>query len=205
MNIEKLTPWNWFKHEDDSKNQIPVSKNEAFSEVISGENTIASSQKSALGSLIQLQNQMDRLFEEAWQRFGIQGFSHGAPIGSLLENNLFGPQALYSNRAKLDISSSENGYEISVELPGLSDDEIQVELSANTLIVKGQMQEEKESKDKQYYRMERSMGTFQRTLSLPEDIDKDNISASMKNGLLVIQIPRKATKNDNVKRISISS
>lgn len=205
MNIEKLTPWNWFKHEEDSKNQIPVSKNEAFSEVLSGDNTIVSSKKSALVSLIQLQNEMDRLFEEAWQSFGMKGFLRGSPIGSLLENNLFGPQALYSNRAKLDISGSEKRYEISVELPGLSDDEIQVELSANTLIVKGQIQEERESKDKQYYRMERSMGTFQRTLSLPDDIDKDNISASMKNGLLVIQIPRKTTKNENVKHLSISS
>lgn len=104
----------------------------------------------------------------------------------------------------MDVSGSEKQSEISVELPRLSENDIQVELSANTLVVKGEIQEGKESEDKQYYCVERSMGAFQRTLSLPEDIDKNAISATMKNGLLVIQIPR-TTTSDIIKRIAISS
>lgn len=67
------------------------------------------------------------------------------------------------------------------------------------------MQEDRESKGKQYYCVERSMGAFQRTLSLPEDVDKEAISATLKNGLMIIQLPRKTTASDNIKRISISS
>lgn len=205
MNIEKLKPWNWFKHEDNSEHQIPVSKKEAFSEVFSGGNTIVSPQHSAIGSLLQLHQEMDRLFDDVCQSFGVPSSSRLTRTGSSLGNRLLNHQSLNSNRAKLDVSGSEKEYEISVELPGLSEDDIQIELNANTLIVSGKMQEEKESKDKQYYCVERSMGTFQRTLSLPDDVDKDAISATMKNGLLIIQVPRKAPTRDNVKRISISS
>lgn len=205
MNIEKLNPWNWFKHEYDSKKQIPVSKNEAFSEVRTGGNTYVSPQQSSVSSLLQLHREMDRLFDDIWHSFGGAGSSRLSRENSLLGGNLLSNRVHSSNRAKLDVSGSEKQYEISVELPGLSENDIQVELSANTLVVKGQMQEEKESEDKQYYCVERSMGTFQRTLSLPEDIDKNAISATMKNGLLVIQIPRITTTSDKIKRISISS
>lgn len=205
MNIDKLKPWNWFKHEDDATNQIPVFKNEAFSEARTDANKMTSPQQNAVGSLLHLHQEMDRLFDDMWQSFGMPGTSRLARPASLFANSLFDPHAQEITRAKLDVSGSEKEYEISVELPGLSEDDIQIELNANTLVVKGQKQEEKESKEKQYYRVERSVGTFQRTLSLPDDADKQAISATMKNGLLVIHIPRKALPQDEVKRIHISS
>ncbi|GAB7224340.1 hypothetical protein VoSk93_35590 [Vibrio owensii] len=127
------------------------------------------------------------------------------PRKCIAHQNPLSNRSLNANRAKLDISGGENEYEISVGLPGLSENDIQIELSANTLVVKGQMKDGKESKGKQYYYVERSMGAFQRTLSLPEDVDQDAISATMKNGLLVIQLPRKTTARNSIKRVSISS
>jgi HSP20 family protein len=108
-------------------------------------------------------------------------------------------------RAKLDVAGSENQYEVSIDLPGMSEDDIQIELNDNTLTVTGHKEEVNENKDKQYYCVERSVGRFQRTLSLPEDADSDAISAKIKNGLLEIQIPRKALLKADVKRIPISS
>lgn len=205
MDIEKLKPWNWFKHEDDSAHQIPVSKNDALGESSSESKQLATPQNQAVGSLMQLHNEMDRLFDDVWRSFGMSSGSRLARPASIFNNSLFDHSILGDYRAKLDVSGSEKEYEVSIDLPGLSEDDIQIELNGNTLVVKGQKEEKNESKDKQYYRVERSVGSFQRTLSLPEDANRDEISANMKNGLLAIQIPRKALPKDDVKRISISS
>ena len=205
MDIEKLKPWNWFKHEDDSTNQIPVSKNDAPGERSSDNTSLTTPQNQAVGSLMQLHSEMDRLFDDLWRSFGMPAGSRITRPTSIFNNSLFDHSVLGDYRAKLDVSGSEKEYEVSIDLPGLSEEDIQIELNGNTLVVKGQKEEKNESKDKQYYRVERSVGSFQRTLSLPEDADRNEISANMKNGLLVIQIPRKALPKDDVKRISISS
>ncbi len=205
MDIEKLKPWNWFKHEDDATHQIPVSKNNALGESSSESKQLSTPQNQAVGSLMQLHNEMDRLFDDVWRSFGMPSGSRFARPTSIFNTSLFDHSILGDYRAKLDVSGSEKEYEVSIDLPGLSEEDVQIELNGNTLVVKGQKEEKNESKDKQYYRVERSVGSFQRTLSLPEDADRNEISANMKNGLLVIQIPRKALPKDDVKRISISS
>ncbi|WDE11743.1 Hsp20/alpha crystallin family protein [Thalassomonas haliotis] len=205
MDIEKLNPWNWFKHEDDSTSQIPVSKNDAPGESSSDNKSLTTPQNQAMGSLMKLHNEMDRLFDDVWRSFGKPSSSRLMRPSSVFGNSLLDNSILGDYRAKLDVSGSEKEYEVSIDLPGLTEDDIQIELNGNTLTVKGQKEEKSESKDKQYYRVERSIGSFQRTLSLPEDASRDEISANMKNGLLVIQIPRKALPKDDVKRISISS
>ena len=205
MNIEKLKPWNWFKHEEIPTNQIPVSKNEANGDQSSEAKKPTIPQNLGVGSLMQLHQEMDRLFDDVWRAFGLSSGSRLMRPTSVFNNNVFGQSILSDYRAKLDISGSDNEYEVAVDLPGLSQEDISIELSGNTLIIKGEREEENEVKDKHYYRLERSEGAFQRTLSLPEDANRDEISAKMKNGLLVIQIPRKAGPKNDVKRISISS
>ncbi len=71
------------------------------------------------------------------------------------------------------------------------------------LIIRGEKKQEKEQKDKNFYRTERSYGSFQRTLSLPEDAAKDIIDASFKNGVLTITCPRRAVAQTPAKRIEI--
>ena len=203
MNIEKLKPWNWFKHENDTVSQIPVSKKDVSADVVSPE--AISTPNQAVGSLIQLHRQMDRLFDDVWHSFGLPSSSSLMQPSSLMGSNLLGGSLLGDYRAKLDVSGSNNEYEVSIDLPGFSEDDIEIELNGNILTVKGQKEEKNESKEKQYYRIERSSGSFQRTLSLPEDANRDDISANMKNGLLVITIPRKELPKDDVKRISITA
>lgn len=197
MNIDKLKPWNWFKHEDDSANQIPVHKQDITQEHQGEANLLPTQTGSAVSSFLQLHREMDRLFDNLWRSFDMPLSRYHSP--------LFHGASAGEPFAKVDIAGSENAYEIMVELPGLTDKDIELVLNENTLTVKGHAQEEKETKDRQYYRIERSTGVFQRTLSLPEDADRNDITASMKHGVLHINVPRKALPPSDVKRIEITS
>jgi len=205
MNIEKLKPWNWFKHEDDLRMQTPVSETTVAANDQYDAETLTTQKNQAAGSLMQLHHEMDRLFDDVWRSFGMPSRSRLMRPASLLGNGLSDNSILGNFHVKLDIAGSDKEYEVSIDLPGLSEDDIQIELKENALLVKGNNEVKNESHDKHYYRVERSIGSFQRTLSLPEDANVDKVSASMKNGLLLIHIPRKALSADDTKHISISS
>jgi len=167
MDIEKLKPWNWFKHEDDSAHQIPVSKNDALGESSSESKQLATPQNQAVGSLMQLHNEMDRLFDDVWRSFGMSSGSRLARPASIFNNSLFDHSILGDYRAKLDVSGSEKEYEVSIELPGLSEDDIQIELNGNTLVVKGQKEEKNESKDKPDFSLGAGIMISNRGMALP--------------------------------------
>ena len=90
-------------------------------------------------------------------------------------------------------------------MPGVDEKDVQLELINDTLKIKGDKKQQKEEKEKNYYRIERSYGSFQRVLSLPEDADQDNIKAVYKNGIMNITIPRKAAPKTEVKQIEIKT
>ena len=73
------------------------------------------------------------------------------------------------------------------------------------MLIKGEKEERSEDKDKHYYHVERSYGSFQRTLALPEDAIADEIKANLDKGVLKLEIPRREPANQEVKRISINS
>lgn len=85
---------------------------------------------------------------------------------------------------------SEKFYHIEIELPGLSKENINIDLKDNKLIVYGQRNLKNEIKEEDYYKVESIFGKFQRQFTLPEEIDKENISASSENGILDIKIPK---------------
>ncbi|SFG52745.1 Hsp20/alpha crystallin family protein [Neptunomonas qingdaonensis] len=205
MNLEKLKPWNWFKHEEDSGSQIPVSKNKASADYAPEMSQPPQVADSAAGSFLQLHQEMDRLFDDVWRSFGFTSSPALKRSAPLSDSSLFDNAALGAYRAKLNVSGGEKEYEISIELPGLSEDDIHIDLQGNVLTIQGQKEEVNEDKDKHYYRVERSSGSFQRTLSLPDDADTEGMTATMRNGLLTLSIPRKATPNEAVRRIPISS
>ena len=86
-----------------------------------------------------------------------------------------------------DISATEKEYTISLEVPGVDEKDIRIEVADNTLDNSGR---EKEERNKNYYRMERSYGTFRRVLSLPEDADQDTITAHFSRRILTLTIKR---------------
>ena len=86
----------------------------------------------------------------------------------------------------------------------MSDSDLSIEVSGDALIIQGREQEESESNDRHFYRIERSYGNFHRTLALPEDSDSDAIRASLKDGVLELTVPRKSMAERDVKKIAIN-
>ncbi|HEY9135889.1 MAG TPA: Hsp20/alpha crystallin family protein [Pseudomonadales bacterium] len=205
MNLEKLKPWNWFKHEEQSGTQIPVTKKSAMALDRPLSDSLPLSSSSAGTSLLQLHNEMNHLFDNMWRSFGLTSNSNTLRPPSLLHQEALDNSWLGNYRANLDVSGDDNGYEVSIDLPGLSESDIHIDVTGNTLSIRGEKEETAENKEKHYYRIERRFGSFQRTLSLPDDADQEEISATMKNGVLQICIPRKSLSSDDVRRISISS
>jgi HSP20 family protein len=105
----------------------------------------------------------------------------------------------------LDLSASENEYTVTVEVPGVDEKDLKIEVDKNTMIIRGEKKQEKEEKQKSYYRQERFYGSFRRILSLPEDADQDGIKAVFKQGVLNITLPRKALPKPDVRQIAIKT
>ncbi len=178
MDIKKLAPWNWFKNEEASEaKNVPVKHVE---------------RERHYSPLSSLHNEIDRIFENAFRNFGISSGKFPAEQGSgiLLKPNV-------------DIAASNKEYIITVEVPGVDDDNIKLELMDETLVIKGEKKQETEQKEKDFYRVERSYGSFQRVLTLPEDADKEKIEAKFKNGVLTVTLSRKEVSKPKGKTIEI--
>ena len=187
MDIKKLAPWNWFKkEEEDDGSAVPVKRKESRSPLNDGVSS---------HPLVLLHREMDRLFENALRGFGLSSIS----------NELFTPLSSSGLlKPELDVAVTDKEYSITVEVPGVSDKDVKIEIVGNTMTIRGEKKQEKAEEEKDYYRVERSYGSFQRVLSLPEDANQDDVKATFKNGVLTIKMPRNAlpTKTD-VKKIEI--
>ncbi len=91
---------------------------------------------------------------------------------------------------RTDIAETEQGYEVTAELPGLKLEDIQVELEGELLTIKGERKEETEQKDKTFHRIERKYGTFRRAMTLPNAGEADKVTAEYKDGVLVVNVPK---------------
>ena len=109
-------------------------------------------------------------------------------------------------KPSVDIKENKKNYKISVEVPGVEESDIKLELVDGSLVIRGEKRQENEDKDEHYHSVERSYGSFQRVLSLPEDVNEDDIDAKFKNGVLTITAPRKqlAKPKENTKVIDIN-
>lgn len=185
VDIKKINPWNWFKHEEEAgtSGQVSVQKNNGYTPAVGG----------TYSPLLDFHREVDRLFDNAFRSFGFPSLFSGSP---LVNESFFRP--------RVDIAGNEKNYEITLDVPGMKQEELTIEVQGDSLIVRGEKQESKESKDKQFYRVERSYGTFQRTLALPNDANADEINANLKDGVLTLTIPRKQVEGKDVKRIAIN-
>ncbi|MBW2109047.1 MAG: Hsp20/alpha crystallin family protein [Deltaproteobacteria bacterium] len=183
MNIKKLAPWNWFKKEQEEEGKsLPVVHKHT--------------ETGYPHPLMQIHQEIDRLFDDMFRSFAwpIPGF--WKEPGSMARTEWLKPT--------LDIAATDGEYTISVELPGVDEKEVQLELVDDTLTIKGEKKHEKEEKKKDFYRMERSYGAFRRVLSLPEDADRDNIKATYKNGVMTISVPRTTSEQKQGRCIEIN-
>ncbi len=91
----------------------------------------------------------------------------------------------------VDITEKEKSFEISAELPGMDEKNIEIKLSNGNLVIRGEKKEETEEKKKDYYLSERHYGSFERIFNLPKGVDADKIEASFSKGVLTISMPKK--------------
>ena len=94
---------------------------------------------------------------------------------------------------RIDVAESDKDIEITAELPGLEEKDVQVNVADDVLTIKGEKKAEKEENDKNYHRIERSYGSFYRSLQLPAGVNADAIKATLKNGVLKVIVTKPAT------------
>ena len=116
-----------------------------------------------------LQGEMNRLFNSFFDE-GNGGRRRWAPAVDLLER--------------------DDSLVLKADLPGLSEDDVEIEVRDNVLTIAGERKAEHEAGENGYYRVERSFGHFSRSLQLPDGVDADRISASFENGVLELTIPK---------------
>jgi HSP20 family protein len=188
MDIKKLVPWNWFKKEEEEESvaNVPVKMKDSPS--------YYPAESGAANPLAQLHREVDKLFENAFRGFGLSPFQSDF-FTPLTPSGLMKPH--------VDIGVTDKEYTITAEVPGVGEKDVKVEVANNTMTISGEKKQEKDEKEKNYYRVERSYGSFQRVLSLPEDANQEDIKATFKDGVLTIKMGRKALPKSEVKQVEI--
>jgi len=103
----------------------------------------------------------------------------------------------------VDVFEKEDKFVVKAELPGMKDEDIDVSVVGDTLSIKGEKKTETEIKDEDYYRCERSYGSFYRSIPLPSNVDADKIEASFEDGVLEVALPKSAKVKP--KKIAVSA
>jgi HSP20 family protein len=147
---------------------------------------IGRDRSAAASPFVSLQREIDRLFDD---------FTRGFPA--------FAGSAASALMPSMDVSETDNEIEITAELPGLEEKDVQINLSDNLLTIRGEKRAEKEQKDKNYRLVERSYGSFERTLELPDGVNPDTIKANIAKGVLKVTIPKPAPAQ--AKKIEVKS
>jgi HSP20 family protein len=104
---------------------------------------------------------------------------------------------------KTDIREADGAYILEAELPGFTREDIHAEIKNGYLTIRAERKSESEDNNENYLRRERSFGSFSRTFDL-EGIDADAISASFKNGVLTLELPKLAPKAEEAKKLEIN-
>jgi HSP20 family protein len=137
-----------------------------------------------------IQNEMNRLFNNL--------FDQPNPTG---RNSAAGRQWIPA----MDLIETGDHYVLRADLPGLSDDDISIQLEGNVLTISGERTAEHETQQEGYYRLERAFGGLSRSLTLPEGIDPDGVQANFDRGVLEIQIPKPEQKKPRQVQISLGT
>lgn len=121
-----------------------------------------------------------------------------------LQDHLFGGKALSKQafRVAVDIREEPDAFYVDAEVPGLSAEEVNVDIEKNVLTLSGERKVEREETEGTYRRVERQYGSFSRSFSLPETVDTESISADLKDGVLELKLPKKAAPKP--KQISVN-
>jgi HSP20 family protein len=120
-------------------------------------------------------------------------------------NGRFG-ERLNEFTPRVNMTEREKEIEVTAELPGMSEEDIDIALARDVLTIKGEKKQETEDKGDNYYRMERSYGKFSRVIPLPDGVvDNENVDATFKNGFLTITLPKLEEAQQVSRRITVNA
>jgi HSP20 family protein len=148
--------------------------------------------------LVNLRREIDRLFDDwgsSWRMpsarslFDVEPFLRG--------------DTSWGKVPAVDIADTDKAYEITAELPGMDEKNVEVKLAGGVLTIKGEKNEEKEETKKDYHLSERRYGSFQRSFTVPDGIDADKIDATFKDGVLTVCLPKTPEAQKKAKQIAI--
>jgi HSP20 family protein len=135
-----------------------------------------------------LKRGMDDLFEQFMSGFEIEPFESRV-------TGVFSP--------RIDVTEDDKAVKVMAELPGMDEKDLDISLRGNTLTIKGEKKEEKEQKGRDYYRMERSYGSFSRTIPLSSEFETDKVQAELKKGVLTVTLPKTVKAIEETKKIPV--
>ena len=141
----------------------------------------------SLRDVLALQNRMNSLFQE-YNRSG---------EGDALTTAAFVPP--------VDIYEDEHKIVLKLEVPGMKESDLDIQLENNVLTVKGERKFERDEKNKGFHRMERSYGSFVRYFTLPDTVDTENVKAEYKAGVLSITLPKKEVAKPKAIKVQVSN
>jgi HSP20 family protein len=148
-----------------------------------------------------LRREVDRLFQDFEQSPWRNPFRGTAfDLEPLWRRDL-----TWAKAPAVDIVEKENGYEVTAELPGMDEKNIEVKVANGVLAIKGEKQEEKEEKKKDYYLQERHFGSFERRFQVPEGVDTSKIEASFTKGVLTVTLPKAAEAKKAEQKITVKA
>lgn len=142
-------------------------------------------------SLASLQRDINHVFEDFWQN-AENGWNDRDVVMGM-------------SSPSTDITETDTSIDVSIELPGMTEDDIDISLSKNEMTIRGEKRIEHEEERKGVYMSERSYGSFYRTVPLPAGVDADKAEARFKNGVLTVSVPKTAEAQSKIRRIPVKS
>lgn len=146
---------------------------------------------------LSLQRQINRAFDSFFNDFPMGRGERGS-LG------MMGPRTMRFE-PQLDLVETAQAFKITADVPGMTEDDIEITVSDNSLAISGERSEETEKEGESYYHRERNYGMFRRRIPLPESIERDDISATFKNGVLTIEVPKTEEARSNWRKIEVKS
>jgi HSP20 family protein len=105
----------------------------------------------------------------------------------------------------VDIVEKDTAFEMTAELPGMAPKDLDVSVRNDSVVIRGEKQEQKEEKDKNYYLKERQYGSFERSFAMPQGVDHSAIEATFSNGVLKVTLPKTLDAQKPAKKIEIKA
>ncbi|GGF12753.1 molecular chaperone Hsp20 [Aliidongia dinghuensis] len=137
--------------------------------------------------ILALHREMNRIFDNFWDQ-------SGQPFGE------FG-----GGFPRADVVETDKAVEVSLELPGLDDKDIDVSVTEDLLTIRGEKKAEREEREKSYFLSERSFGAFHRAIPLPRGVNASEAKAEYKKGVLTVTIPKTPEAQSKMKRIEVKA